>query len=38
MYTTVDIVTQNQGDFVKLVGMSTDGWAITEIGGIWADE
>ena len=30
--------TQNQGDFVKLVGMSADGWAITEIGGIWADE
>ena len=30
--------TQNQGDFVKLVGMSGDGWAITEIGGIWADE
>lgn len=30
--------TQNQGDFVKLVGMSADGWAITEISGIWADE
>ena len=30
--------TQNQGDFVKLVGASADGWAITEIGGIWADE
>jgi hypothetical protein len=30
--------TQNQGDFVKLVGMSGDGWAITEIGGIWADD
>ena len=30
--------TQNQADFVKLVGMSADGWAITEIGGVWADE
>ena len=30
--------TQNQGDFVKLVGMSADGWAIAEIGGIWVDE
>ena len=30
--------TQNAGDFVKLVGMSADGWAITEISGVWADE
>jgi len=30
--------TQNQGDFVKLVGMSADGWAIAEISGVWADE
>ena len=30
--------TQNQGDFVKLVGMHADGWAITEMRGIWADE
>ena len=29
---------QIQGDFVKLVGMSADGWAISEIGGIWVDE
>ena len=30
--------TMNQGDFVKIVGMSADGWAITEIGGIWVDQ
>jgi hypothetical protein len=35
---TTTKATQNQGDFVKLVGMSADGWAITEISGIWADE
>jgi hypothetical protein len=30
--------TQNQGDFVKLLGISANHWAITEIGGIWVDE
>ena len=30
--------TQNQGDFVKLVGLNGDGWMIDSIGGIWADE
>ena len=30
--------TQNQGDFVKLVGLNEDGWLIDSISGIWVDE
>ena len=30
--------THNQGDFVKLLGISANNWAITEISGIWVDE
>ena len=30
--------TQNQGDFIKLVGLNEDGWLIDSISGIWVDE
>ena len=30
--------TQNQGDFVKLVGLNADGWLIDSISGTWVDE
>ena len=30
--------THNQGDFVKLLGIAANVWAITEISGIWVDE
>ena len=30
--------TQNQGDFVKLVGLNADGWLIDSISGTWVDQ
>jgi len=30
--------TSLKGDFVKLLGLSAEGWAITEKSGVWADE
>ncbi len=30
--------TQNQGDFVKLVGLNGDGWLIDSISGTWVDQ
>ena len=30
--------TAKKGDFVKLLGLSADGWAITEKSGVWTDE
>ena len=30
--------TSKKGDFVKLLGLSADGWAITEKSGVWTDE
>ena len=30
--------TQNQYDYVKLVGLSADGWLIDDIRGTWVDE
>ena len=30
--------TSKKGDFVKLLGLSTEGWAITEKSGVWTDE
>ena len=30
--------TSLKGDFVKLIGLSADGWAITEKSGVWTDE
>ena len=31
-------VTQKKGDYVKLVGLTTDGWLISELKGTWVDE
>jgi len=30
--------TSKTGDFVRLLGLTADGWAITEISGVWIDE
>jgi len=30
--------TSLKGDFVKLLGLNAEGWAITEKSGVWADE
>ena len=37
-YITNSAGTSKKGDFVKLLGLSAEGWAITEKSGVWTDE